>query len=188
MAIPRCPAMLKPSAWVTRFAPLIPHGGEVLDVACGGGRHTAWLLLNGWSVTAVDVDVSGVESLVGTPGLTVEARDLEGEEWPWGAERFDGIVVTNYLYRPHFEHYWTSLKPGGIFISETFLRANREIWGRPARDAHSWEENEILRYIPTGARVIALEQGLTTRELAYARVVLAKPSPAEPLVFDLRAE
>ncbi|MDU5053933.1 MAG: methyltransferase domain-containing protein [Sutterella wadsworthensis] len=188
MAPPRCPTMLRPSAWVTRFAPLIRQGGEVLDLACGGGRHTAWLLLNSWSVTAVDEDVSAVEPLVGMPRLTVEARDLEGEEWPWGEAVFDGIVVTNYLYRPHFEHYWASLKEGGIFISETFLRANRDIWGRPARDEHSWVEGEILSYIPKGARIIALEQGLTKRELAYARVVFAKPSSVEPLVYNLNAE
>lgn len=96
--------------------------------------------------------------------------------------------MTNYLYRPHFEHYWASLKEGGIFISETFLRANRDIWGRPARDEHSWVEGEILSYIPKGARIIALEQGLTKRELAYARVVFAKPSSVEPLVYNLNAE
>lgn len=183
----RCPSMLKPSAWVTRFAPLIPRRGEVLDLACGGGRHTAWLLLQGYRVTAVDWDVSALEPLVGTEGLCLECRDLEGEPWPYEAERFDGIVVTNYLYRDHFPHYWSSLRPGGIFIMETFLRANRDIWGRPARDEHSWEENEVLQYLPAGARLIACEQGLTQKNLAFARVVFAKPSHAEPLVYELQS-
>ncbi len=184
----RCPAMLNPSAWVTRFAPLIPRRGHVLDVAAGGGRHTAWLLLNGWRVTACDVDVSALEPLVGLEGLTLEARDLEGEPWPWGADMFDGIVVTNYLHREHFPYYWQSLRPGGILIMETFLRANREIWGRPARDAHSWMENELLDFIPEGARVVAFEQGLTKKDLAMARIVLAKRAAAEPLVFALEAD
>ena len=183
-----CPAMITPSRWVTRFAPLIRPRGHVLDVACGAGRHTAWFLLNGFSVTAVDVDVRAMEPLVGTPGLTVEARDLEGEEWPWEAERFDAIVVTNYLFRDHFEHYWRSLREGGIFIMETFLRANRDIWGRPARDAHSWAENEILGFIPAGARLVALEQGITSRNLARCRLAYAKPSRAEPLAYPLGTE
>jgi ubiquinone/menaquinone biosynthesis C-methylase UbiE len=28
-----------PSVWVRRFAGLATPGGEVLDLACGGGRH-----------------------------------------------------------------------------------------------------------------------------------------------------
>ena len=32
------------SAWVRRFALLAPLGGMVLDVACGGGRHTRLFL------------------------------------------------------------------------------------------------------------------------------------------------
>ncbi len=31
---------MAPSPWVTRFTPLISIGGEVLDLACGGGRDT----------------------------------------------------------------------------------------------------------------------------------------------------
>ncbi|MGH8932650.1 MAG: class I SAM-dependent methyltransferase, partial [Egibacteraceae bacterium] len=44
------------SAWVRRFAPLIARGGTVLDVACGGGRHTRWLREREYRVVAVDVD------------------------------------------------------------------------------------------------------------------------------------
>ena len=33
--------MSAPSAWVARFADLVPAGGTVLDVAAGGGRHSA---------------------------------------------------------------------------------------------------------------------------------------------------
>ena len=183
----RCPAMTTPSAWVTRFAPLIPKTAPVLDVACGEGRHSAWFLLQGWSVLSVDLDVSALEPLLGTPGLTVEARDLEAEPWPWPAESFAGIVVTNYLFRDHFMHYWESLIPGGILIMETFLRANKAIWGRPQRESHSLEENELIRWVPQQARIVAFEQGLTQRDLAVARLVIAKPSAVEPLVYPLSA-
>jgi len=36
-----------PSPWVKRFAPLIPAGGRVLDLACGNGRHTRYLIRTG---------------------------------------------------------------------------------------------------------------------------------------------
>ena len=35
----------RPSPWVLRWKHLLPRQGEVLDVACGPGRHTALLAL-----------------------------------------------------------------------------------------------------------------------------------------------
>ena len=56
-----------PSQWVRRFAPLIPKAGGgktwVLDLACGGGRHTRHLLELGHKVLAVDRDVGGLNAL-----------------------------------------------------------------------------------------------------------------------------
>ena len=52
----------RPSTWVRRFAPLIRPGGRVLDLAAGGGRHTRLLLDMGFAVTAVDRDVTALQS------------------------------------------------------------------------------------------------------------------------------
>lgn len=43
-----------PSAWLQRWAHLIPAGGRVLDVACGAGRHLRFLSSLGLQVTGVD--------------------------------------------------------------------------------------------------------------------------------------
>ena len=126
----------RPSPWVLSWKHLLPRQGEVLDVACGAGRHTALLALEGRRVLACDIDLTGVEALAELPNVTLECRDLEGEPWPWEAERFAGIVVTNYLHRPHFPHYWDSLMPGGVLIMETFTEANMMIW-------EHWEMREL---------------------------------------------
>ena len=34
---------MTPSDWVRRWTPLIPRDGQVLDLACGHGRHLRWL-------------------------------------------------------------------------------------------------------------------------------------------------
>ena len=52
-----------PAAWIVRFAPLVPAGAAVLDLACGAGRHARLFLERGHPVTAVDVDVSGLDDL-----------------------------------------------------------------------------------------------------------------------------
>ena len=102
-----------PSAWVTRFAPLINAGGEVLDYACGSGRHARWLAQRGFHVEAVDRDASALESLQGVPRIDTRRADLESGQWPYAGRRFDGVIVTNYLFRPRLEMLLALLGPGG---------------------------------------------------------------------------
>ena len=89
-----------PSEWVCRFAPLIVAGGRVVDVACGRGRHARYLRDCGLSVVAVDRDTQALESLRGQDRIEPVAADLESSPWPFPAETFDAVVVTNYLWRP----------------------------------------------------------------------------------------
>ena len=61
-----------PSAWVTRFAGLVPAGGAVLDLACGGGRHLRLFHGRGHPATGVDRDLAGVADLATAPGVALE--------------------------------------------------------------------------------------------------------------------
>ena len=182
---PYAQALNQPSPWVMRWRHLLSHHGQILDLACGGGRHTALLALENFDVLAVDIDVTQVEPLGDLPNVTIECRDLENEPWPWEAERFAGIIVTNYLHRPHFAHYWESLAPGGLFLMETFTRANTMIWAHPKNTAHFLEEGELLRLMPTDARLIAYEEGMTALETCVARIAFMKPAAVEPYALPL---
>lgn len=183
-----CGCPVRPSPWVMRWRHLIDPSGEVLDLACGEGRHTAMLLLEGRRVLACDINLSGMTALKDHPLLTLEARDLEGDPWPWGSERFAGIIVTNYLHRAHFPHYWESLAPDGIFITETFNRANGLIWGHPRNPDHFLESGELLRLMPACARLIAFEEGLTPEGWSVERLVFAKPGSRAPLAYPFEAD
>jgi hypothetical protein len=68
-----------PSAWISRFLPLIRRGGKALDLAAGGGRHTRPLLDMGLRVTAVDRNVEALRALAG-PHCAVHEIDLEAGE------------------------------------------------------------------------------------------------------------
>src|SRR5690606_8017512 len=112
-------SLAAPSGWVMRFAPLI-GAGDVLDLACGSGRHAKWLAARGHAVVAVDRDEAAL-ALASGPGIQTMQTDLEGEDdavWPFEAGRFAAIVVTNYLHRPLFPHMLRSLAKGGVLIYE----------------------------------------------------------------------
>lgn len=147
-----------PSRWVERFAPLIAAQGTVLDLACGAGRHSRYLLALGYHVVAVDIDVSGVADLAGAKSVEVIQADLERHPWPFVDRRFDGIVVTNYLHRPRLSSLADLLAPGGVLIFETFAIGN-ERYGRPRNPDFLLEPNELLGAFSSRLTIVAYEHG-----------------------------
>jgi SAM-dependent methyltransferase len=151
---------LESSAWVRRFAPLVPSGGAVLDIACGGGRHLRLFAEAGHPVTGIDRDLGGVADLAGQAGVDLVQADLEdGSPWPLPPERrFDAVIVTNYLHRPLLPVLADLLNPGGVLIYETFARGN-ERFGRPLSPAFLLDPGELLEVARRGLQVVAFEQG-----------------------------
>jgi len=147
-----------PSSWLVRWAPLIPPAGEVLDLACGGGRHARFLAQQGHVVDAVDRDAQALALLAGVAGVRPLRADLEGAPWPYPDRAWDGIVVANYLHRPLFPSLLASLRPGGVLIYETFMVGN-ERWGRPSNPAFLLQPNELLTAFGADLAVAAFEQG-----------------------------
>ena len=126
-----------PSSWVARWSELIPKG-RVLDVACGSGRHSRYLLSQGYKVTAVDRDPQAIDSV-----RFLQADLEDGSPWPLPGERFQGIVVTNYLHRPLFALLMQSLAPGGVLLYETFMLGN-ERYGKPSNPKFLLRPGELL--------------------------------------------
>jgi SAM-dependent methyltransferase len=148
----------EPSPWITRFAPLIPAGGEVLDLACGGGRHARLLAGMGYRVEAVDRDAAALAGLAGVDGITVRQADLEGGPWPYYGCGFDGIVVSRYLWRPLMPQIFNCLDEGGVLIYETFMEG-QQLHGKPSDPAHLLRPGELLEMIGKRFTVVAFEQG-----------------------------
>ena len=145
----------QPSAWVTRFAAQIPPG-DVLDVAAGGGRHTALFLGLGHRVVAVDRDVTGLAAYAGT-GVEIVAADLEtGDPPPFTGRRFAAVVVTNYLHRPLMPALIAAVAPGGWLLYETFAVGN-ERFGKPSNPAFLLREGDLLDVVRGRLRVVAFE-------------------------------
>ncbi len=142
------------SPWVAHFAGRIPVNSvsakRVLDYACGSGRHTLYLAELGYQVLAVDIDSSSMQTIKYCQPDAIELRciDLEMAEFAFDPklEKYSGIIVTNYLYRPHLDKILDLLDEGGILIYETFAMGN-EAFGKPSNPNFLLRENELLEVV-----------------------------------------
>jgi SAM-dependent methyltransferase len=153
-----------PSPWILRHLGLIPAGGRVLDLAAGGGRHATLARDRGYRVTALDRDTAALARLA---GIEVVAHDLEtGRPLPFAEASFEGVLVTNYLWRPLLPLLADLLVPGGALLYETFARGN-ERFGKPSNPDFLLAPGELLDAVRGRLRVIA-----------YEDVEIAEPRPA----------
>jgi SAM-dependent methyltransferase len=154
---------LAPSAWIERFAHLVPAGARLLDVAAGSGRHARFFAERGVHVVAVDRDADALTALGHLPGVEARVADLEGAAWPFADERFDAIVVVNYLHRALFQQLFAALAPDGALLYETFASGN-EALGRPSNPAFLLRESELLERARERLTIVAFEQGRIDQE------------------------
>jgi SAM-dependent methyltransferase len=151
-----------------------------LDLACGAGRHSRYLSALGYRVVAVDLDVSSLGGLASNDIIEIVEVDLEGGDWPFIARRFDGIVVTNYLHRPHFTSLVESLTPGGVLIFESFGKGNDK-YGRPRNPAFLLNPGELLEAFGSYLTVVAYEHGLEEEPRPAIRQRICAVNAAEPV-------
>jgi SAM-dependent methyltransferase len=159
---------VQPSTWVLRWCARLPAGSEVLDLACGSGRHSRALAALGCRIDAVDVDPGRASDLAGIAGVRFRALDLEQGPWPFESRQYDAIVVTNYLYRPRLPLLAQALRDGGLLVYETFAAGN-ERFGRPTNPAFLLAPFELAQCFAPLLHVLAFEDGVVERP-APARV------------------
>jgi SAM-dependent methyltransferase len=169
-----------PSAWIVRWAPLVRPGGDVLDLACGAGRHARHFAARGCRVLAVDRDEAALGALVDVTGVVTRAADLEGASWPFEPSSVDAIVVANYLHRPLFGPIVTALRPGGVLVYETFMAGN-ERFGKPSNPHFLLRPGELLELVQGRVEVVAFEQGeVAAPRPAVVQRLCALRGPAAP--------
>ena len=174
---------LAPSPWVVRFAPLIPPAGRVLDLACGHGRHARYMAQRGHRVLATDIDTAGLADMADHDLIECLAADLEGEPWPFAPGQFAGIVVANYLHRPHFPRLVETLTDQGVLLIDTFGLGNEKL-GRPRNLDFLLRPGELLEAFAPTLTIVAYEYGSEQEPRPAVRQRLCAAKGAGPYALS----
>ena len=152
------------SNWVKYCLDIIPNKkGTSLDLACGKGRHSILLSSYGYNVFAVDINQQNL-SCFNNKLITKKIIDIENlKNWPLKKEKFDIIVVTNFLNRDIFPSIIKSINKNGYLIYETFSVGHQNI-GKPKNPDYILKQRELIS-LCVELKLIAYEEIYTENSI-----------------------
>jgi len=158
--------------------------GKALDVGMGQGRNSIYLARRGWDVTGFDASDEGVRIARGEAarlGIKLSARVATFDEFDFGENAWDLIVLTYVPAKEIAPKVMRALKPGGAVVIEDRHRDTRRVWP----EGGLFADNELLTLFP-GLRVLRYEdfwavpdwqaEGLQER---LVHLIAEKPSAPE---------
>ncbi len=136
-----------------------PAPGKALDVGMGQGRNAIYLASQGWQVTGfdpADKAVAVAEQEAQRLGLELETFVQRDDEFDFGTDQWDLIVLSYVSLRHLLPDLHRSLKAGGLVMVEAFHRdaaENRSIGRGVVFDTNEllelFAEYRIVRYEDT---------------------------------------
>jgi len=144
----------EPIALFKKYLPLA-KGAQALDIACGNGRHSRYMVSQGFSVDALDISSVAIAQLQGVENIV--AKEVDFDSYILEQQKYDLIVCSYFLERKLFPQIIEALKPQGIFMMETFV-AHPKNERTPSNPAFRLEEGELESYFGTKLKIIHLEE------------------------------
>ena len=164
----------------------VVEGRMALDIACGSGRDAVFLASSGFEVEAWDVLPDALERCrdlarrCGTEVRTV-CCDVERDTASRAvsapdikAPQYDLICCFNFLHRPLLPSILGGVRDGGLVVYETFVHPQREMFGKPRKDAHLLKPGELRGYF-RGWDVLTCREGLADPRRQVASLIARKP-------------
>ena len=170
-----------PARWLRRWSRVVPRG-RVVELGMGLGGNALYLAARGASVLGIDISERAVRAQRRTAlnrGLGLELIVADLDVFPLPVNRFDAVLCFFYLNRPLFPQIRKCLKPGGVFLMETFVTDPQ----RPDKDQPRYRlaEKELLTAFGDW-EVLDYAEGIHPEsphsQAATARICARKPEPA----------
>ncbi len=126
-----------PHPLLVRAAAMLPAPGDALDLGCGAGNDTRYLLAIGFRVTAVDADPDAVRVLNALGEKRLQAIRSTFADFAFDHDGYDLISAQLALpfnppesFDAMFSRLVGALRPGGIFTGDLF--GVRDAWNTSA--------------------------------------------------------
>jgi SAM-dependent methyltransferase len=158
--------------------------GKALDVGMGQGRNSIFLAQQGWDVTGfdpADEGIRGAKAEADRLSLKINAQVTTFEQFDFGENRWDLIVLTYEPTKQIAPRIERALKPGGAVIVEDRHLDTRRVW-----PAGTFRDNELVSLFP-GLRVLRYEDTWSASDWSakklnerLVRLFAEKPLPREP--------
>ena len=174
----------EPTAFLNEKLSLLKKG-KALVLAMGEGRNAVYLAENGFDVTGVDISAVGIEKcerLAEERGVAVNSVVADLTDYDMGREQYD--LITNFYFfdKSILPGVIDSLKPGGIFIFETYSRDHpKHSKFGPKNPDYLVKPNELLeifkslRILYYEDMVTELNEGMHKGKAALIRLIARKP-------------
>lgn len=144
----------------------VPAPAKLLDVPCGGGRHSLAMARRGYQMTGVDISadfLKAARSKASSGGLPVAWEQRDMRDLPWPAS-FDGAFCTGNSFgyydeagnKDFLQAVGRALKPGACFVLDTSYLTEGFLSKMQER---AWYEHEGMlmladrRYEPASGRL-----------------------------------
>jgi SAM-dependent methyltransferase len=145
-----------------RAADLVGGPGEALDLGCGAGRDTRYLLARGWRVTAVDREPAAIALFADLPQENLRAVQSSFEDFVYEREKYDLVsaqfslpFLPRFVFRGVFSRVKQAIKPRGLFAGNFF--GVNDGWNTPDNDLTFLTREAVDRALE-GLTVIELTQ------------------------------
>lgn len=144
----------KPIKLVRQYASLA-RGKNALDIGCGMGRHSKYLLRLGFEVDALDISSVAIKELKNIPGIY--AKEVDFDIFTLPVDKYELIVCTYFLNRTLFPQMIEALKAGGIILLETFLHDEKNE-REPSNPAFLLNKGELEDFFNLKCELIFMEE------------------------------
>lgn len=172
-------ALLAEAVRHCRRLPSNVEGCRALEIACGSGRDAVFLAMSGFDVEAWDVLPDAValcDALAERYDVIVRTRCWDVEANPEIEEEcYDLVSCFNFLHRPIMSRIADAVRPGGLVVYETFVHPQRDLFGRPRREAQLLQPAELPMWFE-GWTILASREGLTGPRRFAASLIARRPA------------
>lgn len=149
----------RPNKFLEENVNHIPKG-KVLSLAEGEGRNALFLAKQGYSVTAVDASIVGLNKarkLAAEDGVVVEFIRADLADYDLGEDKWDGIVsifcpLPSSLRKQLYKKVEAGLKRNGVFLLEAYTPAQLKHGTGGGNSADVMQSKDSLRLELSGLK------------------------------------